>query len=149
MPDAALMQKRIAVVRGYFLKIDRVDPTVLDLMTDDVETYFPKFGVGYGKAEFMRIAEGLMGSLKSIRHELEQLRVHVADNHVIAEGIESGVMADGRAWPVPGLSEGRFANVFEFKGDLIKRIYIYVDPDFSSDDKERFLWGDKVRIAKT
>ena len=149
MSDSALTQSRIAVVTDYFRKIDSGDPAVLDIMTDDVEAYFPKFGVGYGKAEFMEIAKGLMGSLRSIRHDFERMTFHVAGDHVIVEGFESGVMADGTSWPVDGLSEGRFANVFEFEGELIKRVYIYVDPDFASADKERFLWGDKVRMART
>ncbi|HTN04106.1 MAG TPA: hypothetical protein VL132_19605 [Planctomycetaceae bacterium] len=74
---------------------------------------------------------------------------HVAGDHVIVEGFESGVMADGTPWPVEGRSEGRFANVFEFDGDLIKRVHIYVDPDFASADNERFLWGIRVRMARS
>lgn len=148
MSDAALTQTRIEAANDYFRKIDSGDPSILDMLTDDVETYFPKFGVGYGKADFMEVAKGLMRSLQSIRHDLDRMKFHVAGHHVIVEGFESGVMADGTSWPVEGRSEGRFANVFEFEGALIKRIYIYVDPDFASTHNERFLWGGHVRIAK-
>ncbi|MEF3366821.1 nuclear transport factor 2 family protein [Methylocystis sp. 9N] len=148
MPDSALTRKRIDVATDYFRKIDSGDPTIVDIMTDDVEVYFPKFGVGYGKAEFMELAKGLMGSLQSIQHDLDRMTFHVAGDHVIVEGFESGVMADGAPWPVEGRSEGRFANFFRFEGDLIKRVYVYVDPDFASAHKERFLWGDHVRMAK-
>lgn len=58
-------------------------------------------------------------------------------------------MADGTPWPVEGLSEGRFANVFGFEGTQISRVYIYVDPDFASADKSRFLWGQTVRMSGT
>jgi hypothetical protein len=139
---------RIEAATEYFRRIDRGDPTILDLFTDDVEVYFPKFGVGYGKAEFMEVANGLMGSLKSIRHDIDRLTFHVAGEHLIVEGFESGVMADGTPWPIEGRSEGRFANVFAFDGDLIRRLYIYADPDFASTHEERFLWGDKVRMSK-
>ena len=61
MPNTDLTQERIAVATDYFRKIDSGDPTILDILTDDVVTYFPKFGVGYGKAEFMEVAKGLLG----------------------------------------------------------------------------------------
>ena len=72
-------------------------------------TYFPKFGVGYGKAEFMEVAKGLLGSLQRIEHDFDRMTFHVARDHVIVEGFEGGVMADGTAWPVEGRSEGRCA----------------------------------------
>ena len=148
MSDPVLDRTRIEVATDYFRKIDSGDPAILDIMTDDVEVYFPKFGIGYGKAAFGDVAKGLMGSLQSIRHDLDQMRFHVAGDHVIVEGFESGVMADGTPWPVEGRSEGRFANVFEFEGELIKRVFVYVDPDFASTHQERFLWGDHLRMAK-
>lgn len=148
MSDTALTQTRIEVATDYFRKIDSGDPSIVHIMTETVEVYFPKFGVGYGKADFMEVAKGLMGSLQSIKHDLERLTFHVAGDHVIVEGFESGVMADGTAWPIEGLSEGRFANVFQFQGDLIQRVFIYADPDFASADKKRFLWGEKARMTK-
>lgn len=148
MSDSALTRTRTQIAADYFRNIDTGDPTILDIVTDDVEVYFPKFGVGYGKAEFGELANGLMGSLQSMQHDLDRMRFHIAGDHVIVEGFESGVMADGTPWPVEGLSEGRFANVFEFEGKLIKRVFIYADPDFASTHKERFLWGDDVRMTR-
>ena len=58
MPNTELTQERIAIATDYFRKIDSGDPTILDILTDDVVTYFPKFGVGYGKAEFMEVSAG-------------------------------------------------------------------------------------------
>lgn len=148
MADRAFTDNRVEVATDYFRKIDSGDPAILALFTDDVETYFPKFGVGHGKDDFMALAKGLMSSLQGIRHDLTRMRFHVCGNHVIVEGFESGVMADGTPWPVQGRSEGRFANVFEFEGDLIKRIYVYVDPDFASTHTERFLWGENIRRTR-
>lgn len=143
--DTTLTKRRLAVASDYFRKIDNGDLTVIDSLTEDVEVYFPKFGVGVGKAAFMEIAKGLMDSLQSIKHDLDRMTFHVAAHHVIVEGFESGILADGSAWPIQGRSEGRFANVFEFEDVLIKRLYIYVDPDFGSTHKEGFLWGHTVR----
>src|SRR5690606_12468650 len=115
MSDAALTKTRLELATDYFRKVDSGDPSLVDSMTDDVEFYFPKFGVGRGKAAFAELAKGLLASLRSIQHDLERMRFHVAGDHVIIEGVESGVLADGTRWPVEGRSEGRFANVFERK----------------------------------
>src|SRR5688572_13613737 len=144
LSDDALTQTRIQVATDYFRKVDSGDPTIVDIMTDGVEVYFPKFGVGRGKAAFVEVAQGLMRSLQSIQHDLDRMRFHVAGHHIIVEGFESGVMADGTPWPVEERSEGRFANVFEFEGNRIKRLYVYVDPDLASTHRERFLWGDNA-----
>ena len=148
MLNSNVISSRVDVAKEYFRRIDNGDPAILDIMTDDVEAYFPKYGVGYGKADFMEIAKGLMGSLQSIKHDLDRMTFHEIGDFLIAEGFESGVMADGTPWPIEGRSEGRFVNVFGFSGNAIKRVYIYVDPDFATRDKARFLWRDKVKFAK-
>jgi hypothetical protein len=40
-----------------------------------------------------------------------------------------------------------FCNVFEFEGELIKRVHIYADPDFNSADAARVAWAQGVRKA--
>ena len=60
---------------------------------------------------------------------------------VVVEGFEQGVTAEGVAWPIPGRSDGRFCNVFEFRDGLIRRLHIYVDPDFLGAHNEQYLWG--------
>jgi hypothetical protein len=42
-------QKQIKIIETYFRKVDARDSTLLDLFTDDVQMFFPKFGLGYGK----------------------------------------------------------------------------------------------------
>ncbi len=44
---------------------------------------------------------------------------------------EAGVLADGTPWLDGARNEGRSCNVFEFRGPLISRLYIYADPDFA------------------
>jgi hypothetical protein len=55
----------------------------------------------------------------------------------VVEGTESGVAGDGTPWPDGEVSQGRFCNVFEFNGDLISALRIYVDPDFTSSHQDR------------
>nr|WP_272210241.1 nuclear transport factor 2 family protein [Marinicella sp. W31]MDC2876106.1 nuclear transport factor 2 family protein [Marinicella sp. W31] len=148
MNDDALAKVRVTIAADYFRYVDNGDPRLPDLMTDDVEIYFPKFGTSKGKEALAEAARGLMASLLSLAHDMESMKYHVAGNHVITEGFESGVTKDGIAWPIAGRSEGRFCNVFEFEGELIKRLFVYVDPDFASTHGERFLWGDRIRTLE-
>lgn len=140
MSDKALTNARIEIAREYFRRVDSGDPTLLDLMTDDIQIYFPKYGVGYGKTAVAESARGMMSVLKSIEHDFERMTFLPSGDHLVVEGFERGVSADGVEWPVPGKSEGRYCNVFEFRGERIKRVHIYVDPDFTSTHAERFLW---------
>jgi ketosteroid isomerase-like protein len=149
MTDDSQISARVATAMAYFRKVDSGDPTILDLMTEDVQIYFPKFGVGYGKAAVAEAAQGMMSTLRSIEHDFERMTIISSGDYVVVEGFEKGVSIEGIEWPIANRSEGRYCNVFEFRGDLIKRVHIYVDPDFTSTHQERFLWGEKVGLTRT
>ncbi|MFH7018656.1 nuclear transport factor 2 family protein [Flavobacterium sp. FlaQc-47] len=135
--EESLAGKRIAITNVYFEKIDNWDPTVLDLMSDDVQFFFPKSGIRKGKEEWGKFGELFGKYLKSIKHDIPQLRHIVQGNFVVVEGSEQGEMTDGTKWPDGKISQGLFCNVFEFKGELITRLHVYVDPDFISADQDR------------
>ncbi|WP_202901336.1 nuclear transport factor 2 family protein [Chania multitudinisentens] len=121
---------------------------LLDLFTDDVEFFFPKFGVARGKAALARFAERIAKGTAQLTHDIDGLIFTVGNDRIVVEGREWGVTADGRAWPDGDISQGRFANVFEFDGLLIKRIFIYVDPDFTNEDHQRVsMYRDELPIA--
>lgn len=147
MNEAELMAARKSIAMEYFRKVDSADPTIMDLMTEDIQLYFPKFGVGVGKAAVAKASAGMMSTLRSIRHDFERMNVICSGTFVVVEGFEGGVSSDGVEWPVAGRSEGRYCNVFEFREKLIKRVHVYVDPDFMSTHSERFLWGDDVGMT--
>ena len=132
----------------YFRKVDEAVLTLLDLLTDEIQFYVPKFGVGYGRAAVAEAASGLNASLRAIEHDFDRMNIMTSGDHVIIEGFERGISADGLPRPDPERSEGRYCNVFEFRALLIKCVHIDVDPDFRSTDRARFLWGDKVRRAR-
>ena len=67
-------QTMLAVVKQYFVRADAGQASVLDLFTDDVQIYFPKFGIATGKAAFGELATGLLGSLKSIAHYISDFK---------------------------------------------------------------------------
>lgn len=130
---------KILSVREYFKKVDMGDPAYLQLFSDEVDFFFPKFGRTQGKAGLIRFAQHIGATLRSIQHDIANFRYIVAGNTVVVEGCESGIMADGTRWPDGRISEGRFCSVFEFQGELIGRMYIYVDPDYPSTDVGRAM----------
>lgn len=140
---------RIETVREYFRKVDAKDPSLIDLFSDDVEFFFPKFGVGHGKAAVARFGERIAHEAVRLTHDIDGFVFTVEGDRVVVEGREWGVTADGRQWPDGEISQGRFANVFEFDGSLIRRTYIYVDPDFTSDDRRRVALYRDGRTAPT
>jgi len=140
MTYSMIEQRHIEMAKQYFLKGDAGDQTILNMFTDNVQLYFPKFGTRSGKGEVIAFIRGLLGKLESLKHEVDTYNYIASGNLVVVEGTESGVMKDGTTWPVAGGSEGRFCNVFEFDGDLITRVHIYVDPDFAGEDHDRFYW---------
>ena len=144
MTENALDAQRIALIKAYFAKIDRRDASYLDDVADDVELFFPKFGTGRGKPDLMLFGQRLSVDLQSLTHDIEGFRFIVSGDTIVVEGQESGVTAAGIAWPDGVISQGRFCNVFDFQGLKMRRIAIYVDPDFASThaDRIRLLRGE-------
>lgn len=128
---------RIETIREYFRRVDAKDPALPELFTDDVELFFPKFGTARGKAALARFAGRIARDAAQLTHDIDGLVFTVDGDRIAVEGREWGTTADGRAWPDGEVSQGRFANVFEFEGPLIRRTAIYVDPDFTGEDRRR------------
>ncbi|ATB45415.1 nuclear transport factor 2 family protein [Corallococcus macrosporus] len=129
--------QRLETIRSYFRKVDEKDPTLSDLFTDDVRFFFPKFGPAQGKAALARFSERFGREVASLVHDLDGLVFTVDGDRIAVEGQERGVTRGGVSWPDGEISQGRFCTVFEFDGPLIRRIHIYVDPDFTNADQRR------------
>lgn len=129
--------KLVDIVIEYFEKVDAGDLSYLDLFSEDVDFFFPKFGQTKGKNALIEFGKRIGSSLTTIWHDINGFKITTAGNTVIVEGQEGGTMSDGTSWPDNKVSIGRFCSVFEFTGVLISRMYIYVDPDFPSKDLER------------
>lgn len=134
-----LMEKDnlVDLVINYFKKVDAGDPSYLDLFSEDIDFFFPKFGQVKGKKNLIEFGNRIGSSLISIWHNIDGFQITTAGNKVIVEGQEGGIMSDGTSWPDNNVSIGRFCSVFEFEGKIISRMYVYVDPDFPSRDLER------------
>jgi len=139
MSDSDFNNARIQAVITYFKKVDSGDASYLDLFDESVKFFFPKFGTTQGKDSLIAFGERIGSSLGSIWHDIDNFNIIVSGQTVVVEGQEGGTMKDGTVWPDKQVSVGRFCSVFEFTGKLITRMYVYVDPDFPSNDTERIL----------
>jgi SnoaL-like domain len=136
MPNTSIQ----GTAKKYFEDFDNGKP--LDaLFAPDFEFYFPKFGVGRGLEEFYECGAGLMGSMQEMAHYRDLFKYHVNGLTVIVEGTSHGTDKEGRTWDGGKTPGGRFCNVFDFTGDgRIRRLFIYLDPDYTSQDQDRFRW---------
>ncbi len=129
---------RVHIVREYIRRIDR-DDFPAEFFADGFQFYVPKFGIGHGLADFMEMAAGFGSAYHGIAHVIDL----VADcgGAVLVEGRTSGRDAAGNAWRGGETPGGRFCSVFDFDADgLIARMHVYLDPDYTSQDRERFRW---------
>ncbi|RQR27554.1 nuclear transport factor 2 family protein [Burkholderia sp. Bp9142] len=142
MSNAHQDSRNVTAVKEYFIRGDTGRADLFDLFTEDFQFYFPKFGVGRGKAEFTELATKLLGTLKSISHDIDAMKFFEGPDFIVVEGTTDGEYGDGTRWSGGKTSGGRYCSVFEFRDDgLIERMHIYLDPDYAGHDSDRFLWG--------
>jgi hypothetical protein len=132
-------------IRELYLRMDAGRDDLYDLFTEDVQFYLPKFGIGRGKAELNRCAAGVAATLRSLAHEPDSFRFIEGSNGVVLEGFTTGETVSGSHFTGGQTPGGRFCGVYEFRGSLISRIFIYMDPDYGGADETRFLWGREGR----
>jgi ketosteroid isomerase-like protein len=132
-------ERKIAIARDYFLLADAGDPKLLELFHEDATFYFPKFGVGNGRASIGEMVKGFAGVLEWIRHDYDTLVFIPSGDRIAVEGRSQGKMVSG-TWKGGETPGGRFCNVFEFRGERIARLFVYLDPDYLGEDQARFRW---------
>jgi len=137
-------QDKIAVAREYFIRADQGHADVLDLFDEDAEIYFPKFGFGYGRQSLFEMVKGFEGVLNYIRHDYDNLIFIPSGDWLVVEGTSQGEMS-GKFWAGGKTPGGRFCNVFKFRNERIISLHVYLDPDYTGDDKARFRWGENRR----
>jgi hypothetical protein len=138
---ASIEPRTVSIAREYFRRLDVRSPTILDLFTEDAQLYFPKFGVGRGRAAILDAMSGIGTRVESSEHNSDTFTFIPFGNLVAVEGTTRGVLKNGKRWAAGETPGGRFCNVFEFRGELISRVHIYMDPDYGGEDADRFLWG--------
>jgi ketosteroid isomerase-like protein len=140
MAHTASEKANLETAKEYFRRLDAGRTDLGDLFTDDVEVYFPKFGVAKGKAS-LELASGLFSRIRQSAHDIDLLLCISNGNHVVTEGTSRGTAHSGSSWIGGGTPAGRFCNVFHFRDGKIDRVHVHLDPDYGSEGRERFLWG--------
>lgn len=135
----------IAMAKEYFVRADAQRPDLLELFHPEFQLYFPKFGIGHGPECFLDMVSGFAGEMASITHDFENYLYIEIGPYVVAEGTSHGSMTSGKTWEAGKTPGGRFCNVFEFRDGLIKRIHVYLDPDYVGEYKASFRWGEEGR----
>jgi ketosteroid isomerase-like protein len=137
-------EKKTAIVRDYFRFADTGDPKLMDLFHEDAIFYFPKFGVARGRTSILEMVKGFAGVLDWIRHDYASLVFTPSGDRIAVEGMSEGKMVGG-TWKGGTTPGGRFCNVFEFRGERIARLHVYLDPDYLGEDNARFRRGRERR----
>jgi hypothetical protein len=133
-------EKHVSAASAYFSELDsgRIPS---ELFAPGFEFYFPKFGVGQGLEELQEFAMGLAGAGLTNTHHRDRLVYHACGSMVVVEGTTYGHDTAGGSWDGGSTPGGRFCSVFDFDdAGLIKRMYVYMDPDFTGSDRDRFRW---------
>lgn len=139
--STAQSSERVNTIREYFSKADAGDASLFNLFTEDVETYFPKYGIGKSKQDLAELFVGFSGNIEKITHDQSSFRFYLSDDGVAVEGLTRGRTKQGVEWTGGKTPAGRFCSVFTFRDSLISRIHVHLDPDFAGQDDARFFWG--------
>jgi hypothetical protein len=110
----ASQSQMLEAVEQYFIRGDAGRADALDLFTDDVRLYFPKFGIAKGKRAFGELASGLRGSLSEFGHDLSSFRYVVTRDAVVVEGSTRGADRSGNRWSGAKPPAAAFAASFNF-----------------------------------
>jgi ketosteroid isomerase-like protein len=138
-------EQRKAIALEYLKAFDNAGVlanggSILELFTDDAEVYFPKWGVATGKDEIGRMFGDVGATITSILHDYDTFNYVMTGTDVFAvEGTSAGEHRDG-AWRAGETHAGRWCDVFEVRGGLIRRCFIYLDPDYAGKDTGRYPW---------
>jgi len=133
------------IVREFYIRMDAGREDVFELLSEDFQFYFPKYGLGRGRVDLESCVQGLRATILSLKHELDSFQYTEGPNAVAVEGFSTGETVACERWSGGNTPGGRFCTVFGFRGPLIARIYTYLDPDYGGADEARFLWGREGR----
>ena len=136
------LSRRAGIVRAFYLASD-AGIFRAELFVDDFEFIYPKFGLGHGVDEFRQMAAGVRVIRRRTVHHHDDFIFIESDRRVVVEGGSEGVGQDGVAWCGGQTPGGRFCTVLTFNdADLIESMHVYLDPDVTGADHERFVTKD-------
>lgn len=135
----------VQVILDYFAIADgKKEGDLLALFTDDAEVFFPKFGIGHGKNALGEMGGGFMQLVQSIEHNVDDFRIVESGDTVVVEGTSQGITSDGTRWsPSETGAGGRFCSVYDLRDGQIRRMAVYLDPDYGNATASQYPWSQR------
>lgn len=145
MTDSA----NVATVKRFYNVADgRETGDLIELFTEDVEIFAPKFGTATGIDAMIGAGKG--GAMfRRIAHHVDEFEIVEIGDRVIVEGTTEGETVTGRTWDGRETIGGRFCSVFDFRDGRIRRMYVYFDPDHTNEDAARYPWYQQSSYSAT
>jgi hypothetical protein len=125
-------------VEAYYRLFDS-GQAFMHLFDENAEIWFPKWGVT-GPGEVPKLFSDLGGHIAAIEHVMDQFKYYVAGDVVIVEGQTRGRLANGESWSNEPSAQGKFCSVFTFEAGVIKKMWIYLDPDYADQTNSLYAW---------
>jgi ketosteroid isomerase-like protein len=132
-------EQRRSLALEYLKRLDRGED-FFDLFADDVQMYFPKYGVVDGVDEVRKLFASTAKIIAKIKHDYAHFNYIVQGDMVVVEGTSAGATTNGREWRAGVTHAGRWCDVFEIRDFKIQRLFIYLDPDYGDEDTKRYPW---------
>ena len=126
--------------RRYYEKINagEFDDEYFGLFADDVEVFYPKFDIAYGRTAIAELGSRVQSIVSDFAFDLDKFIYTCQDNRVVVEIVEHGILKNGKTFPDNKVSFGKFCNVIEFNTQgQIARYHCYGDPDYAAEDSVR------------
>jgi len=137
-------EEKIKIAREYFVRADHGRPDILELLHEEAEIYFPKFGFGFGRNSFFEMVKGFEGALEYIQHDYDRLNFIPSGDYLVVEGTSEGRIS-GKAWAGGKTPGGRFCNVSNSETSDLPFISTHV---LNQQIIQRFRWKFKSSAEK-
>lgn len=118
-------EERKSVASEYLKSLD-YGRDFFHLFAEDAEVFFPNWGVARGAVEYKRLFSDLGALVAEFIHHHAYINWIIQGDMVVAEGSSEGKLKTGESW-----TDSKWCDVFEIRDGKIKRLYIYLDPEYS------------------
>jgi ketosteroid isomerase-like protein len=118
-------EEKKAIASEYLHSLDTGDD-FFHLFAKDAEVFFPRSGVAKGEKEYKKLFSDLAALVEKFKHHHESINWVIQGDFVVAEGSSEGKLKSGETW-----SDSKWCDVFEIRDGKIRRLYIYLDPEYS------------------
>jgi len=113
-------------IASEYLKALDTGKEFFHLLDEDAEVFFPTLGVARGVKEYTKLFTDLGSRVEDFKHHHAYINWIIQGDMVVAEGSSEGKLKSGETW-----TDSKWCDVFEIRDGKIKRLYIYLDPEYS------------------